>query len=503
MSISYRIENVSKSFGSVEALKNVSLEIRSREVVGIIGENGAGKSTLLKILSGSVAPDSGSVVLREREVSFKSIADAMKHGVAMVYQEQSLIPNISVAENIYLGNEGASVRSGFLRWKNLRARARKSLQAIGSEVKPTAQTDSLSFTRRQMIEVAKALATGEGHDGEPVILLDEPTSVLEQQDIETLFDVVRKIKEQASVIFVSHRIEEVLEICDRIYVMRDGEVVAESVPGEVEVKELFRQMVGRDVDSNYFHDHRQRDSFGPERVSVASFAGQGFSDVGFSIRAGEIVSLLGVQESGRENVARAIFGAIPSTSGQVVLNGKQVKFALPHQAVQAGVGYLPSERKTEGAVLDMSVGDNLTLAYMNLVSSMGVLHSRQQDELAQEWINKLRIKVNSPETLMRNLSGGNQQKVVLAKWLCNPNLSFLILETPTRGLDIGAKSDVYSIMRDLADAGVAILLIADSLEEGIFMSNRVITMKDGQVTGEFASSPGNRPSRADLLERMV
>lgn len=503
MTSTYRISNVSKSFGSVEALKNVSLEINAHEVVGIIGENGAGKSTLLKILSGSVAPDTGTIELRGGRVAFKSISDAMKQGVAMVYQEQSLIPNISVAENIYLGNEGKSVRSGFLRWANLRNRARQSLQAIGSDVSPTAQTESLSFTRRQMIEVAKALATGEGHDGEPVILLDEPTSVLEQQDIETLFEVIRRIKQQASVIFVSHRIEEVLEICDRIYVMRDGEVVSESVPGDVEVRELFRQMVGRDVDSNYFHDHRQRSDFGSERMVVDKLAGQGFSDVSFAVKSGEIVSLLGVQESGRENVARAIFGAIPTSSGSVVLNGQQVDFSLPHAAVRSGVGYLPSERKTEGAILDMSVGDNLSLAYMKLVSKNGILNRKRQDELAQHWIEKLRIKVDSPETLMRNLSGGNQQKVVLAKWLCNPDLSFLILETPTRGLDIGAKSDVYSIMRDLAESGVAILLVADSLEEGIFMSNRVITMKDGAVTGEFDSSPSGRPSRADLLERMV
>lgn len=503
MSVTYRVDRVSKSFGNVDALKNVTIEIREHEVVGIVGENGAGKSTLLKILSGSVMPDSGTVELRGKPVTFRSISDAMRHGVAMVYQEQSLVPNVTVAENIYLGNEGASVRAGVLRWPNLRKRARASLQAIGSDVQPAALTESLSFTRRQMIEVAKALATGDGRDAEPVILLDEPTSVLEQGDIEKLFEVIKRLKQQASVIFVSHRIEEVLEICDRIYVMRDGELVGELTPAEVETQELFRMMVGREIDSNYFHEHRHREPGSKVRLDVKNLSGTGFTDVSLSIAEGEIVSLLGVQDSGRENLVKSIFGAMPIRSGSVLVDGSSANFKLPHTAVQAGVGFLPSERKTEGAVLDMSVGDNMCLAYMNLVSKSGLLQSHKQQELANEWIEKLRIKVKSPSTLMRNLSGGNQQKVVLAKWLMNPDLRVLILETPTRGLDIGAKSDVYSIMRDLADNGVAILVVADSLEEGIFMSNRVITMRDGLVTGDFRSRPEERPSRAELLERMV
>lgn len=503
MSIAYRVNRVSKSFGNVEALKDVSLEIHEHEVVGIVGENGAGKSTLLKILSGSVVPDSGTVELRGAPVTFSSISDAMRHGVAMVYQEQSLVPNISVAENIYLGNEGASVRSGFLRWPSLRKRARTALEVIGSDVQPAARTEDLSFTRRQMIEVAKALATGEGSAAEPVILLDEPTSVLEQGDIERLFDVVNRLKERASVIFVSHRIEEVLEICDRIYVMRDGEMVGELTPSEVETQALFRMMVGRDIDSNYFHEDRQGSPGSQTRLEVKGLSGQGFKAVDLTVSEGEIVSLLGVQDSGRENLVKAIFGAMPSRSGTVSVDGEPAAFKLPSAAVKAGVGYLPSERKTEGAVLDMSVEDNMCLAYMGLVSKGGILEAHKQQKLANEWIEKLRIKVKSPKTLMRNLSGGNQQKVVLAKWLMNPDLRVLILETPTRGLDVGAKSDVYAIMRDLASKGVAILVVADSLEEGIFMSNRVMTMRDGAVTGDFVSEPGNRPSRAALLERMV
>lgn len=503
MNVTYKVDSVSKSFGAVQALKNVTVEIREHEVVGIIGENGAGKSTLLKILSGNVTPDSGSVELRGEGVQFKNISDAMRHGVAMVYQEQSLVPNITVAENIFLGNETDAVRAGVLRWRVLRSRAARALSSIGSDVKPSAATESLSFTRRQMIEVAKALATGAGRDTEPIILLDEPTSVLEQGDIERLFEVVNRLKRQASVIFVSHRIEEVLEICDRIYIMRDGEVVAEKRPAEVETAELFRLMVGREIDSNYFHENRHREPDRNIRLELKGLTAQGCRDVSLRVAEGEIVSLLGVQESGREAVSKAIFGAIPIKSGQVELDGATVDFALPHAAVRRGIGYLPSERKTEGAILDMSVEDNISLAYMSRVSSAGFLDRKRQRKIANEWIGKLRIKVKSPTTLMRNLSGGNQQKVVLAKWLMNPDLRLLILETPTRGLDVGAKSDVYAIIRDLADNGVAVLMVADSLEEGIFMSNRVITMRDGVVTGEFDSRPEARPSRAELLERMV
>lgn len=498
-----KLVGVSKSFGVVNALSGVSLEIRPNEVVGLIGENGAGKSSLLKILSGNQKQDAGTLELRGQVTSFNSIAHAMSEGVAMVYQEQSLLPNITVAENILLGNERDGVRGGMYRWRHLRAVAQRHLDEVKSSASPSAMTDTLPFAARQMVEVAKALATGDGSPHDPVILLDEPTSVLEPEDIQTLFDVIRKVKQQASFVFVSHRLEEVLEICDRVYVMRDGRVVAETTPAEADVDQLFRLMVGREHTSGYFREDLSQPAGHQARVELSSLSGPGFTDVSLTVARGEIVSILGVQDSGRENLGRCLFGALPTTSGEVRIDGERVALRSTRAAVTAGIGYLPSERKIDGAVMGMSVADNMTLAHPSVVSTMGVLRQNRITKMVDEWISRFAIKTPGAAAEMVNLSGGNQQKVVLAKWMIAPDLRVLILDTPTRGLDVGAKSDVYAILHELAARGVAVILLADSLEEGIYLSHRVITMADGRVTGEFPSQPGDRPSRTSLIERMV
>jgi ribose transport system ATP-binding protein len=479
--VAYSVQGVSKQFVGTRALDDVSVEIRRHEVVGLIGENGAGKSTLLKILSGIYQPDSGTVHLHGQPVKFRNIAHAMKQGVAMVFQEQSLLPNISVAENIYLGNERDAVKQGVFRWPLLRKRATEKLDAIGSQVSPRTRTDQLSFAKRQMVEIAKAMATGESSHHDPVILLDEPTSVLEAAEIQRLYEVIHELKKRASVVFVSHRMEEVLEVCDRVYIMRDGKVVAERTKDEIDVPELFRLMVGRDISDSYYAENEQAARQDDVRVRVSGLAGRGFTDVSFDLHAGEVLTVLGVQDSGREDLARALFGAAVTTAGTVALDGKRVRFRSPADAVKAGIGYVPGERVMTGPVL---------------------AHSLER-KTVNEWISKLNIKTPSGKTSMASLSGGNQQKVVLAKWLLDPSLRVLILDTPTRGLDIGAKADVYALVRQLACNGISVLLLADSLEEGIAMSHRVITMKDGRLSGEFDSAPGARPERTDVLERMV
>ncbi|NJC73436.1 sugar ABC transporter ATP-binding protein [Planosporangium thailandense] len=501
--VAYSVQGVSKQFVGTRALDDVSVEIRRHEVVGLIGENGAGKSTLLKILSGIYQPDSGTVTLHGQPVKFRNIAHAMKQGVAMVFQEQSLLPNISVAENIYLGNERDAVKQGVFRWPLLRKRAAEKLDAIGSQVSPRTRTEQLSFAKRQMVEIAKAMATGEGSHHDPVILLDEPTSVLEAAEIQRLYEVIHELKKRASVVFVSHRMEEVLEVCDRVYIMRDGKVVAERTKDEIDVPELFRLMVGRDLSDSYYAENEQEARRDDVRMRVSGLSGRGFTDVSFDLHAGEVLTLLGVQDSGREDLARALFGAAATTAGTVTLDGKAVRFRSPAHAVKAGIGYIPGERKTEGALLGMSVEENMTLAHTDQVMKGPVLVHSVERKTVDEWISKLRIKTPSGKTSMASLSGGNQQKVVLAKWLLDPNLRVLILDTPTRGLDIGAKADVYALVRQLARNGISVLLLADSLEEGIAMSHRVITMKDGRVSGEFDSAPGARPERTDVLERMV
>ncbi|NLU71420.1 sugar ABC transporter ATP-binding protein [Streptomyces sp. HNM0575] len=497
------LRRAEKSFPGVHALRNVDVEIRQHEVLGLIGENGAGKSTLLKILGGLQRPDSGELLMGGCEVSFQGVADANRHGVAMVFQEQSLLENISVAENVLLGNERPSLRFGLYRWGDLNRRAQRYLDLVGGSLQASTPTSRLSFAKRQLVEVAKALASGERGDGEPVILLDEPTSVLEQSEIESLFSIVRELRKRASVVFVSHRIEEVLEICDRVYVMRDGEVVGECRPAETTTDRLFSMMVGQDLSAGYYHESRQKPPLPEDRLVVRDLTAKTFQDVSFTIARGEVVSLMGVQESGREDVARAIFGAVPTRSGSITLDGERLGSRTPARAVHAGIGYVPSERKTDGAVLGMTVRENLTLAHPGQVSRGPLLDRDRERATVTRWIDDLRVQTPSPRTPLRDLSGGNQQKVVLAKWLLDPDLRLLVLDTPTRGLDVGAKSDVYALVRGLAERGLAVLLLADTLDEGITMSHRVLTMKDGRITGEFNSGVGARPPSTDVLERMV
>lgn len=498
-----KLTNVSKSFPGVRALNEINLEIRPREVLGLIGENGAGKSTLLKILTGIEQPDTGTLELRGKKATLRGVINANTQGIAMVFQEQSLLENITVGENVLLGNEGSTVKFGVYNWGELNQAAQKYLDIVGGNLKAEMATGQLSFAKRQMVEVAKALASGERGDDEPVILLDEPTSVLEHEEIQTLFSIVRELRKRASVVFVSHRLDEVLEICDRVYVMRDGEVVGECDPATASHDDLFTMMVGEDVSTGYYHDEAQVPPQPAARLEVSGLSGGSFRDVSFSIARGEVLTIMGVQESGREDIGRALFGAIPTTAGSITLDGEKLSMRSPADVVKHGVGYIPSERKVDGAVLSMDVKENLTLAHPSEVSTGPFLNARRERLSVRAWIDKLKIKTPGPDAPMRNLSGGNQQKVVLAKWLADPQLRLLILDTPTRGLDVGAKGDVYALIREQAARGLAVLLIADTLEEGIAMGHRVLTMKDGRITGEMASAPGARPHRTDVLERMV
>lgn len=497
------LKSVTKKFRGTTALKDITLELRPREVLGLIGENGAGKSTLLKILTGLEQPSEGEVLVQGEAVALRGIRGAQSHGIAMVHQEQSLIDTITAGENVLLGNEGSTVVGGVYRWSQLRDRAQEYINRVGADVEAERPTSTLSFAKRQMLEVAKALASAERGDNEPVILLDEPTSVLEATEIERLFEIIDQLRTRASVIFVSHRMEEVLRVSDRIYVLRDGEVVGERIPGQVEEYELYQLLIGDELSDGFYHQDLRTEAKSVPRLSVENLSGPSFSNIDLQLRAGEIVSILGVQGSGREELGQAVFGAIPIIRGGVVLDGEQLPLRSPTGAVQRGVGYVPADRKTSGCVLAMSVQDNMVLAHPGEVSRGGILDLKQANKTVRRWIERLRIKTPSGFTPMRDLSGGNQQKVVLSKWLLDPSLRVIILDTPTRGLDVGAKSDVYELIRTLAQQGVTVLLIADTLEEGIHMSHRVITMRDGEISGEFACVPDDLPDRADLLERMI
>lgn len=500
------LENVSKRFPGVLAMDSVSMEVRQHEVVGLIGENGAGKSTLLKILSGVYQPDEGVMKRSGEPIRLRTPRAAADAGIGMVHQEQSLIGTVSVAENILLGSEGTSVRAGIYRWSELNRRAQRQLDKIQSSIKPTDKTESLTFAQRQLVELAKALGVEERSANEPVIILDEPTSVLDGDDLETLFEQVERLRSIASVVFVSHRLDEVLRVSDRVYVMKDGQVVAERDPKTVHVDELYRLMVGRESSGGYYREDEQQaiSESTPVVLEVNGLNRAGsFHDVNLKVHSGEVLGLTGVVGSGREDLCRSLFGAEPFDSGEIVLNGARVSFSSPPDAVDVGIGYVPAERRTEGVAMGLSVEQNMVLADPSTVSTAGVVVPSRRAALVSEWTDRLKIKTPTPHVDVANLSGGNQQKVVLAKWLSSPKLKVLILDHPTRGLDVGAKEDVFTFVREACAEGLAIILLADTLEETIALSHHVLVFRDGAITAGFPAGPGNKPTQIQLVEAMV
>ncbi|MBE1875272.1 sugar ABC transporter ATP-binding protein [Myceligenerans pegani] len=498
------VRGLVKHYPGVKALDGVDLVVRRNEVLGLAGENGAGKSTLLKALVGLVRPDAGEIWVRGEKVRLGSIADAADHGIGMVFQEQSLVPNLTAAENIVLGSEGPGVRHGIYRWNTMRRLAQEQLDKIGSHIDPLARTDSLSFADRQMVEIAKVLRIEERTSHPPVIILDEPTSVLESKEIETLFTQVRRLREFASVVFVSHRLDEVLDVCDRVAVLRGGRSVGEVPAADAAPAELHRMMIGSTGSDDHYHGAAAERPDEPRpRLVVRGLSGRTFRDVDLDVHAGEIVGIVGVHGSGREDVCRALFGAEPTTAGEVVLDGARLDLSGTRAACAAGIGYVPAERKTEGMVGPMSVADNMTLTKQGSRCTGPVVRPRKQAKLVDRWIERLSIRTPDRGTAIQRLSGGNQQKVVLARWLVAGDVRLLLLDHPTRGLDVGARSEVYRLLRELAGQGVAMVLLADSLEEAIGMSDRIVVMSDGRATTEVAAPADGKPTPLDLVKEMV
>src|SRR5215469_323719 len=497
------VEHVSKAFAGVQALDDVNVEIGLNEVVGLVGENGAGKSTLMRILAGVYAPDRGSLKLDGAPVVLKSPREANLNGIGIVFQEQSLLLNLSVGENIYLGQEAEFTRLGLINRRRLNAAARRQLDKVEVDIDPRIRTSELSFAARQMVELAKALALEERTERHLVILLDEPTSVLEQREIDILFARVRSLKRRASFVFVSHRLDEVLELSDRIYVMKDGRVVGNMQSGATSVPQLHQMMVGRDRHAEYYRESRQKPPQ-PEVVMEAhGLTVKGaYHNVDFELRKGEVLGITGVVGSGREELTRTLFGFVPQTSGTLRIDGDDVRLTAPSQAADHGVGYIPRERRTEGLVLSLPIAVNITLSSLPTGPISRAISLRRERQLAHGWVNRLRIRTPTVEALCLNLSGGNQQKVVLAKWM-NAKAHILIFDHPTRGLDVGAKEEVYELIRDLSGEGIAIVLTADTLEETIGLCHSILVMRDGQVTARFDAAPGRKPSQVDLIRHMV
>jgi ribose transport system ATP-binding protein len=497
------VEHVSKAFTGVQALDDVNVEIGVNEVVGLVGENGAGKSTLMRILAGVYSPDHGSLKLDGAPVFLRSPREANLNGIGIVFQEQSLLLNLTVGENIYLGQEAEFTRLGLINRRRLNAAARRQLDKVEVDIDPRTRTSDLTFAERQMVELAKALALEERTERHLVILLDEPTSVLEQHDIDILFARVRALKRRASFVFVSHRLDEILELSDRIYVMKDGRVVGQMQAGTTTVPQLHQMMVGRDRHAEYYRESRQRSPREEIVMEARGLSVKGaYREVDFVLRKGEVLGIAGVVGSGREELTRTLFGFVPQTSGTLQIDGHEVRLAVPSQAADHGVGYIPRERRTEGLVLSLPISLNVTLSSLPVNRITGAISLSRERQLAKSWVDKLRIRTPNVEALCLNLSGGNQQKVVLAKWM-NARAHILIFDHPTRGLDVGAKEEVYELIRDLSEEGAAIVLTADTLEETIGLCHSILVMRDGQVTARFDASPGRKPSQVDLIRHMV
>ncbi|SFB60605.1 monosaccharide ABC transporter ATP-binding protein, CUT2 family [Amycolatopsis marina] len=474
------LRDVSKSFQAVRALREVSLALRAGEVHALAGENGAGKSTVVRIIGGEHRPDSGEVLLDGAPVRFSAPREAQQRGVAVIHQEPIQFPDLSVAENVYMGRQ--PLRPGRrIDRREMHRRAVELFDRLGVAIDPARPTRGLSIADQQIIEIAKALS-GDAR----IIVMDEPTAALSAVEAERLFRVARGLAEQgAALLFISHRLDEMYALCDRVTVLRDGAFVATERMTEIDQNTLVRRMVGRSVEQLF---PRRDHVAGAEVLVVEGLTSAGvFSDISFSVRRGEIVGLAGLVGSGRSEVARAVFGVDGRDAGTVSVDGRTVPPADPRAAIDSGIALVPEDRREQGLVLELSIERNASLPRLRAVSPAGITRSARERELAVSWGERLSLKYGRPGDAVSTLSGGNQQKVVLGKWLATEP-SVLIVDEPTRGIDIGAKVEVHTLLSDLAAEGMAILMISSELPEVLGMSDRVLVMHEGRLAAEFAGA---------------
>ncbi|WP_220444897.1 sugar ABC transporter ATP-binding protein [Paraburkholderia sp. DHOC27] len=489
------------------ALDNFSLELRAGEVLGLVGQNGSGKSTLMKILAGLQAPDSGEMMLRGKPVQIRSAAMATSLGIGMVHQEQSLVPNLTVAENIFIDKPNRATRGGLYRWNALFAAARAQLEKIGVNIRPDVPVEELSFAERQQVELAKVLAIEELVDHPPIILFDEPTSVLNPDEIKILFREIQRLRSRASIVFISHRLDEILEISDRVIVMTNGVKVADEQVATLDRDGLYKLMVGheRELHERKVSVPEAEQQPAAPRLKIRKLGdGKKLKNFDLDVASGEIVGLVGVQGSGAEELCRTLFGAGDSSSGEIVLDNVPALALNPREAVRNGIAYLPSNRRLEGMLAGRTLFQNMVITYgMEYGRSRFFVNNRAERAAASQWMSRLKVKSTSGKDRIERLSGGNQQKVVLGKWLMSKKLKLLLLDHPSRGLDPGARDDLFEAIREQAQNGMSILFVADTSEEVLELADRVIVLKDGRITGSYDLRQGNLPSQEDIVRAMV
>lgn len=478
------MRGIDKAFGTNQVLRNAGFQLRDGEIHALMGENGAGKSTLMKILTGVYTRDAGTVTVDGQEVVYKSPQEAEKAGIVFIYQELNVLFDLTVEENLFMGKE---ITKGFgvCDKKTMRKKAQEVMDKMGVHIPVNAVMSDLSVGQQQMVEICKALMVDA-----KVLIMDEPTAALTESETQVLFEVIAGLKAKGvSIVYISHRMEEIFQLCDRITILRDGQYVGTENIKDITMDGVVQMMIGREIGERY----PQRNAvIGEEVLRVEGLTHEKmFRDVNFSVRAGEVLGVSGLMGAGRTEIMQAIFGNLPIVSGKVFIDGQEVHIRNPRQAIAAGIGFITEDRKTEGLLLEKSIAENIEICNLGNVSKNSVLSKKKGAALVKKGIDEFRIKCFGPDHECSNLSGGNQQKVVLAKWIyTDPKI--LILDEPTRGVDIGAKKEIYSVINDMAARGVAVIMVSSELPEVLGMSDRIMVVHEGHVTGIIDGKEANQ-----------
>lgn len=475
-----QMENISKTFPGVKALDNVRLDVKKGEVHALVGENGAGKSTLIKILAGVHQPDPGAKFYFEgKKAKISKPLDATKLGISIIYQDLSLFPNLSVGENIYIGHDSDKKSWSTIDWKKINEIAKKALDELGVDINPRTEVQQLPIARQQLVEIARALAFDS-----KLIVMDEPTSSLSAGEIEKLYEVIENLKRKGiSVIFIGHKLDELFRVADKFTVLRDGKYVGTYDKNDLNEEKLIRLMVGRDVT---YEKVTSSVEIGETILEVKNLSKQGnFKDISLELRKGEVLGITGLVGSGRTELAQAIFGVNRPDSGTIKLYGKEIKVNSSNDALRNGIAYIPEARQTQGLILPQSVINNISLpSIRRMLNKFRLIDRKKEVSLAEEYVKRLDVRPAMPKLPVSNLSGGNQQKVVIAKWLAtNPKL--IIFDEPTNGIDIGAKAEIHKLIRKLADDGIGVIVISSELPEILAISDRIIVMRHGRIAQEL------------------
>jgi len=482
-----RFESITKDFPGVRALEDVSLEVYPGEVLALVGENGAGKSTLLKIMSGDYSLEQGQIIYEGESVTFNSPTDSHAAGVRVIYQEPEILPDLTVAENIYLGE--LPRRAGpVVDWKKLDEQAQASLDKLGAgeAISPKTNAANLSAAQRQIVEIARAIKSGV-----KVLALDEPTSSLSEEDSTQLFDIINQFREEGvGLIYVSHRLPEIIELADRIAVLRDGKLMAIKDSDQTSEEELVTLMVGRELVHRFDHQsHTEEDLI----LKVEGLTTSKINNINFEVHRGEVVGFAGLVGAGRTDLAKALFGEDKVIDGKIFLDGEEIHIKNPGRAIRYGIGLSPEDRKQEALVLLRSVRENITLVILDWLSRLRFVNRKSERQITDDLVDRLKVKTPSPEQEVGKLSGGNQQKVVLARWLARKP-KVLILDEPTRGIDVGAKAEIYNLINEMAEEGMGVIFISSELPEVLGVSDRIFVMQNGEIRGEIAADQADEES---------